>query len=115
MSKLAIKEKGVEANNSFKVCVKDKAEVISLTDKLNECKKYTGTIMNTITEILTNKKMEYSINTNKTEITVTHKGVERDKIKSLVLSKCDFQLSTLNLLVQMYQLENEVVIRLKRK
>lgn len=112
----------IQANetNGKVVVLGDKISSIKLTkanlsNKLKNCKKYINKVMPMICDVLDDVGYKYTINDTQTEIIVNKRSLNKSKLQSTVLDKVDIPKTDMQLLVSVYQVKNNIFIRLKRK
>lgn len=87
----------------------------TITNRLGECRDYADNIIDSVCEILVKRDLKYITNDKKNEITISEKNINKDDIMKLIYEEINIPKHIVDLLINIYQLKNQVIIRQKRR
>lgn len=86
-----------------------------MKQSLIQCKEYSGTIMNSIGDLLEKREITYNINSSKTEIVIKESSKSKKDIKKMIEKSKILPGNCIKLLLDFTEVETTIIIRLKFK
>ena len=89
--------------------------MVSMSDHFNELKRYSDTIMNDISSVLTKKKIKFTMNPNQTEISILSKNQSKESLMKILTNGLDVPKEAIKSLIYVLDIDGVIFLRLSTK